>query len=71
MASTACRASLGVRAGPLGHRAGRRYVTYAEGAQMVGDSAGVEENLDVAFAAARRCKASLQRVLAQLPGTRP
>ena len=40
------------------------YLTRAEAAQMDDSSAEVTQNLDVAFSAAVRCKASLQKVLA-------
>lgn len=43
------------------------YLTYAEGAQLQGDSESIRAYLDSAFAAAKRCQTSLQRVLAQLP----
>lgn len=45
------------------------YLTYAEGAQLQGDSESIGANLDLALGAAKRCKASLQQVLAQLPPT--
>lgn len=42
-------------------------LTYAEGAQLQGDSESIRTNLDAAFAAVRKCQASLQRVLAEVP----
>lgn len=45
------------------------YLTYAEAAQIDSDAAATKQNLDLAFSAVDRCKASLMQVLAQLPAS--